>query len=182
MVEGVSGGRQQRGSSPPPNDAGCVARRISRTVFSPHSPVCACSLVSSLLLVRATMSQDSPLRQSGHYVRRALTAYSAARAAGQVGCASRMRVAREFFVRRKTAQEALQRRKHNANQRPRARVVERIGGMDDAPRSRAAPALADGDHRSNPFFLLGSSRWRTAQGGRSRFERMRTTLSSTKWS
>jgi hypothetical protein len=31
--------------------------------------------VSSLLLVRATMSQDSPLRQSAHSVRRALTAY-----------------------------------------------------------------------------------------------------------
>src|ERR1700746_3111201 len=30
---------------------------------SPRSPVCACSLVSSLLLVRATMSQDSSLTQ-----------------------------------------------------------------------------------------------------------------------
>jgi NADPH:quinone reductase-like Zn-dependent oxidoreductase len=34
-----------------------------------------CSLVSSLLLVRATMSQDSSLTQSGRTVRQALTAY-----------------------------------------------------------------------------------------------------------
>ncbi len=43
---------------------------------SPRSPVCACSLVSSLLLVRATMSQDSSLTQSGQSVRQALTAYT----------------------------------------------------------------------------------------------------------
>jgi hypothetical protein len=41
---------------------------------SPRSPVSACSLVSSLLLVRATMSQDSSLTQSGHSIRQALTA------------------------------------------------------------------------------------------------------------
>jgi hypothetical protein len=34
-----------------------------------RSPVCACSLVSSLLLVRATMSQDFSLTQSGRSVR-----------------------------------------------------------------------------------------------------------------
>src|SRR5262245_60321368 len=37
---------------------------------SPRSPVSACSLVSSLLLVRATMSQDSSLTQSGHSIDR----------------------------------------------------------------------------------------------------------------
>src|SRR5262249_15648041 len=43
---------------------------------SPRSPVSACSLVSSLLLVRATMRQDSSLTQSGHSIRQALTAYT----------------------------------------------------------------------------------------------------------
>jgi hypothetical protein len=42
---------------------------------SRRCPVRACSLVSSLLLVRATMSQEPSLRQSGRFVRRALTAY-----------------------------------------------------------------------------------------------------------
>ncbi len=59
----------------------CPSCRCSRSRFypgpsSPRSPVGACSLVSSLLLVRATMSQDSSLTQSGHSVRQALTAYS----------------------------------------------------------------------------------------------------------
>jgi hypothetical protein len=40
------------------------------------SPVCACSLVSSLLLSGATMSQQSSLTQSAHSVRQVLTAYS----------------------------------------------------------------------------------------------------------
>jgi hypothetical protein len=38
--------------------------------------VCACLLVSSLLLGGATMSQRSSLTQSAHFVRQALTAYS----------------------------------------------------------------------------------------------------------
>ena len=42
---------------------------------SPHCPVCACVLVSSLLLAGATMSQRSSLTQSAHFVRQALTAY-----------------------------------------------------------------------------------------------------------
>jgi len=37
--------------------------------------VCACSLVSSLLLSGATMSQQSSLTQSAHSVRQVLTAY-----------------------------------------------------------------------------------------------------------
>src|SRR5262249_31895792 len=41
-----------------------------------RSPVCACSLVSSLLLSGATMSQQSSLTQSAHSVRQVLTAYS----------------------------------------------------------------------------------------------------------
>src|SRR4029453_5303745 len=40
------------------------------------NPVCACSLVSSLLLSGATMSQQSSLTQSAHSVRQVLTAYS----------------------------------------------------------------------------------------------------------
>jgi hypothetical protein len=40
-----------------------------------RSPVCACSLVLSLLLNRATMSQESSLTQSAHSVRQVLTAY-----------------------------------------------------------------------------------------------------------
>src|SRR5262249_7541028 len=42
-----------------------------------RSPVCACSLVSSLLLSGATMSQQSSLTQSAHSVRQVLTAYMA---------------------------------------------------------------------------------------------------------
>src|SRR5262244_3598269 len=41
-----------------------------------RSPVCACSLVSSLLLSGATMSQQSSLTQSVHSVRQVLTAYT----------------------------------------------------------------------------------------------------------
>src|SRR5437660_5420663 len=41
-----------------------------------RSPVCACSLVSSLLLSGATMSQQPSLTQSAHSVRQVLTAYS----------------------------------------------------------------------------------------------------------
>src|SRR5207244_1298019 len=40
-----------------------------------RSPVCACSLVSSLLLSGATMSQQPSLTQSAHSVRQVLTAY-----------------------------------------------------------------------------------------------------------
>jgi hypothetical protein len=43
--------------------------------FSPRCPVRACLLVSSWLPNRATMSRESPLTQSGHSVRQALTAY-----------------------------------------------------------------------------------------------------------
>src|SRR5262249_55877977 len=41
-----------------------------------RSPVCACSLVSSLLLSGATMSQQSSLTQSAHSVRQVLTDYT----------------------------------------------------------------------------------------------------------
>src|SRR5262245_17197585 len=41
-----------------------------------RSPVCDCSLVSSLLFSGATMSQQSSLTQSAHSVRQVLTAYS----------------------------------------------------------------------------------------------------------
>src|SRR5262249_52763216 len=41
-----------------------------------RSPVCACSLVSSLLLSGATMSQQSSLTQSARSVRQVLTAYT----------------------------------------------------------------------------------------------------------
>src|SRR6266446_2853370 len=51
-------------------------------LFSGMMPACgsairACSLVSSLLLNRATMSQESSLTQSAHSVRQVLTAYTA---------------------------------------------------------------------------------------------------------
>src|SRR5260370_29400509 len=41
-----------------------------------RSPVCACSLVSSLLLSGATMSQQHSLTQSAHSVSLVLTAYT----------------------------------------------------------------------------------------------------------
>ena len=62
-------------SSLPPNDADVWLAGYPGP-SSPRSPVCGCSLVSSSLLVRATMSQETSLRQSGRFVRRALTAYS----------------------------------------------------------------------------------------------------------
>jgi len=43
--------------------------------YSALPPVCACSHVSSLLLNRATMSQQSSLTQLAHSVRQVLTAY-----------------------------------------------------------------------------------------------------------
>src|SRR5262249_38197797 len=52
-----------------------------------RSPVCACSLVSSLLLSGATMSQQSSLTQSAHSVRQVLTAYTRLRA--RSGCAAK---------------------------------------------------------------------------------------------
>ena len=44
----------------------------------------ACSLVSSLLLNGATMSQESSLMQSAHSVRQVLTAYSVGMSCGSV--------------------------------------------------------------------------------------------------
>jgi hypothetical protein len=61
------------GSSLRPNGADGLCPGLS----SPHCPVCACLLVSSLLLAGATMSQRSSLTQSAHFVRQALTAYRA---------------------------------------------------------------------------------------------------------
>jgi TIR domain len=60
---------------------------------APYRGLGGCSLVSSLLLVRATMSQEPSLRQSGRFVRRALTAYMPATLwpiqADQSACRSR---------------------------------------------------------------------------------------------
>ena len=56
--------------------AGPRLRHPERLGTQPGSPVCACSLVSSLLLSGATMSQQSSLTQSAHSVRQVLTAYS----------------------------------------------------------------------------------------------------------
>ena len=57
------------------NDAGVWLREYPGLSFQ-RSPVCACSLVSSLLLSGATMSQQSSLTQSAHSVRQVLTAYN----------------------------------------------------------------------------------------------------------
>src|SRR5262249_35702329 len=56
------------------NDAGVWLCEYPGLSFQ-RSPVCACSLVSSLLLSGATMSQQSSLTQSAHSVRQVLTAY-----------------------------------------------------------------------------------------------------------
>jgi hypothetical protein len=48
---------------------------LSQGLSFQRSPVCACSLVSSLLLNGATMSQQSSLTQSAQSVRQVLTAY-----------------------------------------------------------------------------------------------------------
>src|SRR5262249_23182914 len=63
------------GSSLQRNDAGVWLCEYPGLSFQ-RSPVCACSLVSSLLLSGATMSQQSSLTQSAHSVRPVLTAYS----------------------------------------------------------------------------------------------------------
>src|SRR5262249_13841385 len=62
------------GSSLQRNDAGVWLCEYPGLSFQ-RSPVCACSLVSSLLLSGATMSQQSSLTQSAHSVRQVLTAY-----------------------------------------------------------------------------------------------------------
>src|SRR5262245_42644103 len=66
------------GSSLQRNDAGVWLCEYPGLSFQ-RSPVCACSLVSSLLLSGATMSQQSSLTQSAHSVRQVLTAYSSLR-------------------------------------------------------------------------------------------------------
>src|SRR5215831_8830670 len=58
------------------NDAGVWLCEYSGLSFQ-RSPVCACSLVSSLLLSGATMSQQSSLSLSAYSVRQVLTAYMA---------------------------------------------------------------------------------------------------------
>src|SRR5262249_49284984 len=64
------------GSSLQRNDAGVWLCEYPGLSFQ-RSPVCAYSLVSSLLLSGATMSQQSSLTQSAHSVRQVLTAYTA---------------------------------------------------------------------------------------------------------
>src|SRR5262245_35697815 len=63
------------GSSLQRNDAGVWLCEYPGLSFQ-RSPVCACSLVSSLLLSGATMSQQSSLTQSAHSVRQVLTDYT----------------------------------------------------------------------------------------------------------
>src|SRR5438270_12941065 len=62
------------GSSLQRNDAGVWLCEYPGLSFQ-RCPVRACSLVSSLLLNGATMSQESSLTQSAHSVRQVLTAY-----------------------------------------------------------------------------------------------------------
>src|SRR6516162_9375698 len=66
------------GSSLQRNDAGVWLCEYPGLSFQ-RSPVCACSLVSSLLLGGAMMSQQSSLTQSAHSVRQVLTAHTAAK-------------------------------------------------------------------------------------------------------
>jgi hypothetical protein len=63
------------GSSLQRNDAGVWLCEYLGPSFQ-RCPVRACSLVSSLLLNGATMSQQSSLTQSAHSVRQVLTAYT----------------------------------------------------------------------------------------------------------
>src|SRR5437667_2950167 len=63
------------GSSLQRNDAGVWLCEYPGPSFQ-RCPVRACSLVSSLLLNGATMSQESSLTQSAHSVRQVLTAYT----------------------------------------------------------------------------------------------------------
>src|SRR5262245_19593021 len=63
------------GSSLQRNDAGVWLCEYPGLSFQ-RSPVCACSLVSSLLLSGPTLSQQSALTPSAHSVRQVLTAYS----------------------------------------------------------------------------------------------------------
>src|SRR5215475_455956 len=65
----------QCGSSLQRNDAGVWLCEYPGLSFQ-RCPVRACSLVSSLLLNGATMSQESSLTQSAHSVRQVLTAYT----------------------------------------------------------------------------------------------------------
>src|SRR5438309_4148250 len=65
------------GSSLQRNDAGVWLCEYPGLSFQ-RCPVRACSLVSSLLLNGATMSQESSLTQSAHSVRQVLTAYNLA--------------------------------------------------------------------------------------------------------
>src|SRR5262245_5342712 len=73
----------QCGSSLQRNDAGVWLCEYPGLSFQ-RSPVCACSLVSSLLLSGATMSQQSSLTQSAHSVRQVLTAYTTSQAVASV--------------------------------------------------------------------------------------------------
>src|SRR5262249_17908078 len=85
------------GSSLQRNDAGVWPCEYPGLSFQ-RSPVCACSLVSSLLLSGATMSQQSSLTQSAHSVRQVLTAYNKKLPAKRITvafCWSHLR--REFF-------------------------------------------------------------------------------------
>src|SRR5262249_32899121 len=69
----------QCGSSLQQNDAGVWLCEYPGPSFQ-RCPVRACSLVSSLLLNGATMSRESSLTQSAHFVRQVLTAYIQAQA------------------------------------------------------------------------------------------------------
>src|SRR5262249_51798603 len=73
---GGAGLPAQCGPSLQRNDAGAWLCEYPGLSFQ-RCPVRACSLVSSLLLNGATMSQESSLTQSAHSVRQVLTAYTA---------------------------------------------------------------------------------------------------------
>src|SRR3989440_11169030 len=75
MLSSPAGLPARCGSSLQRNDADVWLCEYPGLSFQ-RSPVCACSLVSSLLLSGATMSQQPSLTQSAHSVRQVLTAYT----------------------------------------------------------------------------------------------------------
>src|SRR5215831_10755841 len=88
------------GSSLQQNDAGVWLCEYPGLSFQ-RSPVCACLLVSSLLLSEATMSQQSSLTQSAHSVRQVLTAYIAATTPLLITSSRSTRAARSAASRRR---------------------------------------------------------------------------------
>jgi hypothetical protein len=120
---------------------------------SPRSLVRGCSLISSLLLVRATISQKPSLRQLGRFVRRALTVYT--RWVFSTFSAF-LRIAQQQIACR------LDHGRHTRSARPRPGEASKV----DCPRCAAATALdppsrdAFGVALATAALLAARWRWR----------------------